>query len=277
MKQALTSNQATFNPQNFKNFAGALDAFLHRECPHLGGSRIRQVLVASINQMVLDFYPETSHLQPGQTPWVTVDKDEKSSYGKRISDTKLTNVVLDIVQPCDAADRANGKKLKDVKQEAVARLFTQAFEQGGCMTQAEVAVLLKLSASTVGKYLKSWELDHDCVIPTRGSIHDIGPTLTHKKIIIHKLFIDQKPVQQVCRETYHSPEAVLRYISTFKKVLLCRKNNFTPEETAYSINHSVRLVHEYLRIIDVYQNQGNILEKLLAFEAKIEEPDPYYH
>ena len=124
MKQELTSNQAAFNPQNFKNFAGALDAFLSQECPNLGGRRIRQVLVSSINQMVLDFYPETSHLQPGQTPWVTVDKDEKSSYGKRISDTRLTHVVLDIVQPRDAEDRANGKKLKTIKQEAVARLFT---------------------------------------------------------------------------------------------------------------------------------------------------------
>jgi DNA-binding CsgD family transcriptional regulator len=276
MNQQLSFAQATFGPQQFKTFEGALDAFLAQECPQLGGFRTRQVLTQSIGHMVREFYPETTHLQPGQTPWVTVAKDERAGYGKRIQQTRLTPVVLAVVQPHDAQERANGKKLREIKREATARLFTQAYEQGGCMTHAEVALLLKISAPTVSNYVRDWELEHHTVLPTRGSIHDMGPTLSHKKIIIHKLFIEQKSVQQVSRETYHSFEAIQRYISTFKRVLLCRQKGLSTDETAYTVKLSRRLVQQYEAIIEEYQNQAHILDRLLHYEAPIEEPDPYY-
>lgn len=79
------------------------------------------------------------------------------------------------------------------------------------LTNAEVALLLKLSAGTVGTYRREWEKEHEEPLPTRGSIHDMGPTLTHKKIILQKLIFEGNTVEAVCRETDHSPEAVLRY------------------------------------------------------------------
>ena len=126
------------------------------------------------------------------------------------------------VQCLVVSELANGKNLKDIKQEATVRLFQQAYEQGGCMTNAEVALLLKISPTTVSKYIRLWEECSNQVVPRRGSIHDMGPTLTHKRIIIHKLFIEKKPVQQVARETYHSFHAIQRYIGTFKQILLCK-------------------------------------------------------
>ena len=274
MKKHQTQNQATFAPQAYKTFEGSLEAFFAHECPQLGGFRTRQVLVSSISSMVRDFYPETTHLHIGQTPWVTVHKNEKASYGKRIKDTRLTQIVLDLVQAKDAQERAKGKKLRDIKKEAVARLFKQAYRQKGCLTNAEVAILLKISPSTVSKYTGEWELEHQSVLPRRGTIHDLGPTLTHKTIIIHKLFIEQKSVQQVSRETYHSPEAIQRYISTFRQVLLCRKKEFTTEQTAYVIRHTQRLVKEYEKIIEHYRQQGYIMDQLMAHPIDIENITP---
>ncbi len=34
--------------------------------------------------------------------------------------------------------------------------------------------------------------------------HDMGPTLSHKRIIVEKLFLGQEAVQQVMRETCNS-------------------------------------------------------------------------
>ena len=100
----------------------------------------------------------------------------------------------------------------------------QAYEQDGCLTNAEVAICWKfLPVAAVSNYIKEWEVENREVLPRRGSIHDMGPTLTHKKIIIEKLFIEQKTVQQVSRETLHSLPAIQRYISTFKQVLLCKQ------------------------------------------------------
>lgn len=108
--------------------------------------------------MVNGFYPETSHLRQGQIQWVTVDKDETSSYGKSMNNTRLKSVVLDLVRVEDIAERAGGKYLRDIKKEASVRLFKQADKQNGCMTNAEVAILLKLSPPTVSRYIRDHEL-----------------------------------------------------------------------------------------------------------------------
>jgi hypothetical protein len=270
MKNNLTANQATFNPQAYKSFEGALEAFFSSECPQLGGFRTRQVLVKSILDMVNKFYPETSHMRPGQVTWPTVHKNEKSSYGKSMKQTRLTTVILDLVQTSDAKDRADGKKLKTIKKEAVARLCKQSFEQEGCMTNAELAILLKISPATVSKYINEWETENKEVLPRRGSIHDMGPTLTHKKIIIEKLFIDQKAVGQVSRETYHSLPAIQRYISMFKQVLLCKRKGMSREEIAYALNRTKRLVKEYEVIIEEYKDKNYVMEDLLKFEVQVE-------
>ncbi len=270
MKKNIDANHATFCPQAYKCFEGALEAFFSYECPQIGGFRTRQVLVKSITDMVRKFYPETSHMQPGQVTWPTVHRDEFSSYGKSIKETRLTTVVLDLVQSQDAMDRAKGKKLRIVKKDAVARLCKQAFNQEGCLTNAELAILLKMSPSTVGKYIKEWEMENREVLPRRGSIHDLGPTLTHKTIIIEKLFIEQKTVQQVSRETCHSLPAIQRYISTFKQILLCKQKGMSIEETAFSVGRTIRLVKEYEKIIEEYREKNYVIEALLKSEIGIE-------
>ncbi len=270
MKQNLSANQATFSPQAYKTFEGALEAFLSSECPQLGGFRTRQVLAKSILDMVNQFFPETSHLRPGQITWPTVHRDERSSYGKSIRQTRLTTVKLDLVKSTDAQERAKGKKLRAIKKEAIARMCKQSYEQEGCMTNAELAILLKISPSTVGKYIKEWELDNHEVLPRRGSIHDIGPTLTHKKIIIEKLFIEQKTVQQVSRETYHSLAAIQRYIGTFKQVLLCKQKGMSRSEIAFALKRTERLIKEYEEIIDEYKEKNYVLEAMLNCEVDIE-------
>lgn len=270
MKKNISSSEATYTPQTHKTFEGALEAFFYSECPQLGGVRTRQVLVKIILDMVYRFFPETSHMRPGQIVWPTVHKDETSSYGKSIRQTRLTTVVLDLIQSKDAKDRAKGKKLREIKKEAIARMCQQSFEQGGCMTNAELAILLKISVGTVSNYIKEWEWQNKEVLPRRGSIHDIGPTLTHKKIIIEKLFLEQKTVQQVSRETYHSLAAIQRYISTFKQILLCRQKGMNTDEIAYAVKRTKRLVREYEEIIDEYKEKNYIMEALLNFEIGIE-------
>lgn len=268
MKNKQTHLQTTYHPQKFKTFAGALGAFFEQECPQMGGTRIRQVLVQAIQDMVHQFYPKTTHLRPGQVQWVTVDKDETSAYGKTIQQTRLKSVVLDLARERDVHERADGKRLRDLKKEAAVRLFKQADEQNGCMTNAEVAILLKISPCTVGKYIHEWEFETDELVPRRGTIHDMGPTLTHKKPIIRKLFLEGKSVGQVSRETRHSPDAIHRYIQNFKQVLLCRQKGLTEKETAFAVKISERLVREYDLLIDQFKEENVVLEGILQYVGK---------
>ncbi len=230
-----------------------------------GGSAVRKTLVDLIYGMVGEFFPETSHLRPGQTPWGTVDVKEKGNCGKAIRDTKLVPVTLDLVKVEGAKERAEGKKVSEVKRETAVRLCRQAYSQGGCLTLSEVAVLIKESSvATASKYIREYEAKTGEVVPYRGTIHDIGPTLTHKRIIIQKLFIEQQTVQQVMRETCHSSRAIERYITGFKQILLCHKKGMPLEEIAFAVHKTPRLVnkiHEHCR-----QIQGQRLYYWQAYE-----------
>jgi len=263
MKRRLDHAEANYGPQQYKNFAGALGVFFAQECPQLGGVRTRQVLVQAVTNLVHQFYPETTHLRAGQIQWTTVDRDEKASYGKTIQDTKLTSVVLDLVRPEDAGQRAKGKRLRDLKKEAVARLFQQAWHHGGCLTNAEVAILLKISDPTVSKYAREYEEEHQRLLPRRGTMHDLGPTITHKVQIVRKLFLEGKTVQQTMRETNHSAQAVHRYIRAFKQVLLCHRRRLNVGEIAYATKMTRRLVEEYLQLLQNLAKENRAVDRLL--------------
>lgn len=257
MSERIQNARDTFGPQMFKTFEGALNSFMESECPQLGGLRTRQTLVGAIAGLVHAHFPSTSHLGQGQIRWTAVHKDEKSSYGKTIGQSQLTPVVLDLLPAGEIEARAGGAKLRDIRIESVARLFTQAYQQSGVLTNAEVALLLKLSAGTVGTYRREWEKEHEKLLPTRGSIHDMGPTLTHKKIILQKLIFEGKTVEVVCRETDHSPEAVLRYATNFKQVLMCQSKGLDVTQTAFATKLSKRLIEEHRALADEYRRQYN--------------------
>jgi len=60
-------------------------------------------------------------------------------------------------------DRAQGKKLREIKKEATARLCQEAYAQNGCLTETELALMLKISPPTVGIYLREYEAEHQTV------------------------------------------------------------------------------------------------------------------
>ena len=173
--------------------------------------------------------------------------------------------------------RLNKKEQRKILAKGAAWAIGQGFgtkedleftEENGCMSNAEVAVLLKISPASVSKYLQQWEFEHDELVPRRGTIHDLGPTLTHKKPIIRKLFLEGKSVEQVARETRHSPEAIHRYIRNFKQVLLCQQKKLTEKETAFAIKISSRLVREYYALIEEFREQNSVLNEVLKYTNK---------
>ena len=101
-------------------------------------------------------------------------------------------------------------------------------------------------------------------LPTRGTIHDIGPSVTHKKKIIEKLFLEGKTVEDVMREASHSADAVHRYIVAFKQVVLCPKKGLHSGEIAFAVNMSIRLVEEYQRLIEAFAQRNPSFERSLG-------------
>jgi hypothetical protein len=233
-----------------KTFESALDVFFAREFPQVGGELVRPLIVNEIKKRVEQYYPLTSRMKMGQVMWVGVAKEEKQSYGKKLENTKLKPVVLDLCTTEDLEALFQKKKNREIKKELVARLYRQAFEQGACLTGTDVAALMKMSASTISKYAREYEKENDCLLPRRGTIHDIGRSITHKAVICRKVILEKKTIEETARETNHSVEAVSRYITNFKRIYKCLEKGLSINDTSFAIKVSKNLIMEYVSLID---------------------------
>ncbi len=165
-------------------------------------------------------------MRPGQTLWYAVDVKENSGYGKKIEESKIVPVILDLINE-DDIERYTQKISKRKRQiEVAVRLHNQAYTQGAVMTYADTAAVMRLSAGTVGSYIREYEKETGKMVPGRGNIHNMRPTLTHKRDICIKHLWEGKGVEQTARETLHSPSAVVRYANDFKRVYTCLKEGW---------------------------------------------------
>ena len=258
----------TYGPAAQKTFTGALEAFFSSEFPQLAGDRARRAVVQGIVDMVHRFFPATTNLRQGQTTWISVAKNEVSSYGKSITETRMVPVIVSLLAEDEAQQRRDGTRLRDIKRQAVARVCQEIDAQGGCVTASELAIMFKISPSTVGTYIAQWEAENGALLPRRGTIHDMGPTLTHKKEICRLLFIEGKTVSQVVNLTKHSTRAIDRYITNFRQVYTCKTKGLTVDETAHATKLSKRLVEEYHLLFAEYAITNARFDALLKDASK---------
>lgn len=236
-------------PQEKKGFSAALGQFLGREVPSLRGQLIREQIVKEICKLIDDYYPSTERMKMGQVVWYAVDVNEKAGYGKRLEDCKMRPVVLDLIHQSDIDDYFEGIAKRVRQKKITARLFKQAYDQSGVMTIADVSTIMRLSPNTISKYIKEYQYENHTVVPHRGTIHDLGRTLTHKRIICEKHLKEGKSIEQTARETYHSPQAVSRYVNDFNRVRECLKAGWSPEKISYATGLSQALTKEYVDLM----------------------------
>jgi hypothetical protein len=157
---------------------------------------------------------------------------------------------------------------RDIKREAVARACLEIDAQGGCVAASELAIMFKTTPTTVGKYIVQWEVENGKVLPRRGTIHDMGPTLTHKKEICRLLFIEGKTVSQVVNLTKHSTRSIDRYITNFRQVFTYKIKGLTVQETALATKLNKRLAEEHHRLFDEYAVTNAKFDALLKGLSK---------
>ena len=82
---------------------------------------------------------------------------------------------------------------------------------------------------------------------------DFGSTISHKVIIITKVYYEQKDPLQVAKEVRHTPKSVDRYLKDFHRVRESYRHN--PDQTFIQqvTGLSKRLVAEYIRLIKHFE------------------------
>jgi hypothetical protein len=222
---------------------------LQTEFPRTFGPTVTRLFVDQINQLYERCHPPLSRVKVGQALWLAVAANERPGRSKRIEDTRLVPVLLDLVTRQDIDDACAGVKPRQIRRAKIVRLFRQAHDQGAVLTEAEVGLLLHMGEREVSEEVTTWEKATSQSIPRRGTLHDLGRSVSHKAVICRKRLVEQKPTSQVAEETYHSPEEVEYYVQCFRRVQLCNDNGMSPEDIAQATGHTLFLVREYLELI----------------------------
>jgi hypothetical protein len=235
-----------------KTFRSALCHLLQTEFPGIFGPAVTQLFAERVEELFDQFHPDRSRLKVGQVVWAAVAADDPPARDKRIEQTRLVPVILDLVAPGDIEQMVAGARIAAIRRSRLIRLFHQAYQQGAVLSYSDVSLLMHLRVGTVSRYVLQHHVATKEVIPCRGTIHDLGRSITHKAIICYKRLVEKKTTSEVAAETHHTPESVERYVQTLRRVKLCTDAGMSADETSMAVGHSPSLVEEYLDLIRQY-------------------------
>jgi hypothetical protein len=262
------ATEALYRPQLAKTLPNVLSHWLAEEFPHLGGPKVRELFVTELLRLLEAHYVPAQRLQPGQTVWYAVDKTDRPHSGQTMAETRLVPVTLTLVTPDDIARLLQGEAAKTVRRDQVARLHREADAQGGVLAATDTGLLLGHSYRTINRDLRAYEQDHQCVLPRRGTVHDLGRAVSHKAVIVKKALLEGKQAPTVAWETAHSVSSVEVYLVDLMRVYISLKRRaMTVAETAFATGLSLSLVKEYAALI---QELGLNDERLPGIMAQLE-------
>lgn len=259
------SCERIYGPMLAKTFHNALTHWLGQEFPHLGGPKVRELFVTEAMHLIDTYYVPQARLQPGQTVWYAVDKTDLPHDGRSMAETRLVPVILTLVAREDIQRLVQGTSLPEVRRHVIARLHREADAQGGVLAETDTGLLLSHNPSTIGSAIRAYEQEHDCVIPRRGTVHDLGRSVSHKPLIARKALQEGKQAPVVAWETSHSMASTERYLVDLMRVYVSlKRHNMTVEETALTTGMSISLVKEYAALIDELNLNDDQLPSIMA-------------
>lgn len=237
-----------YRPMLRKTFEAAVTNFVTREFPFLQGTMIVTLFVKELKKIVEAYYPPIPYLRPGQMVWVAVDKKEKLGYKKTITETKIRPVVLTILDREDILKYMNRVPLDQIQRDAWARLLLEADEQGAVLSEIDISTIFKVYPDLISKGVRAYEKEHQTILPRRGTIHDLGRSVSHKATICRKKLTENKSTSQIAQETHHTPEAVDRYLKGLSQVIFCTERGMSIKDTSFITSMSEGLVKQYTKL-----------------------------
>lgn len=249
MRRAAPHRGLAYDASDRKTFRSALCHLLQTEFPGVFGPSVTQLFAERIDALFERFHPDRSRLRPGQVLWIAVAADDPPARNKRIEDTRLIPIVLDLVTAEDIAETIATGLRQETRSKKILRLFRQAYQQGAVLSYPDVSLLLHLQTSTISRTVLAHERQTKETIPRRGTIHDMGRSVSHKAVICHKRLVENKTTSQVATETFHDPEEVEYYVQCLRRIKLCSEAGMQLEDISQATGHSKSLTQEYLDLI----------------------------
>jgi len=244
-------------PDSERKYSSANDRFLKPTIVNFLVNELRYlgpVTAANVADEIIRIFeenvPQTDRLKHGQMLWNALDKNTRADSKNR----KYKSVVLSVVTEEDIKMFEQNKSIIDIRKQIIARIMKEAYQQGGILSTRDVGLILAKRCSTISNERIIYETENKTVLPHPGVLHDMGSTITHKKMIVHKYVAEKKATNIIAIETNHSQRAVDNYIKDYNRVktLLCDNKdvefiNLTTKIAKPVIKQYQNIYNEYVK------------------------------
>jgi hypothetical protein len=206
-------------------------------------------------------WEEPRVLQDGQIVFYAVTADAKP--GCEIDDCPKLRLVLTLVQR--GADlvvrRAHGASA--MRRQQIVRMAVEAKEQGGLLTQEDLALLLGCDVRTIRRDIHKLR-SQDITVPTRGTMRDIGPGVSHKIRAVQLWLSGNEPLE-VARRLNHALSSIERYVQTFCRVVYAQRRLRNILKTAMVVGISRTSAESYWNL------HWDLVEKDSFYRERLDE------
>jgi len=204
-------------------------------------------------------------VRPGQVRLVV--SSLKAPFGPPLAEADKVEVTLTVDAGVEDAEVKAQQGAEGLRQGQILRLTEEALEQGGVLSQEDLARALSVAARTIRRDVRVLKAEGH-LVQTRGVVKGVGRGQTHKVRII-ELWLDREGYDKIGRWVHHSPQAIKRYVSTFLRVVVLHWQGTPEEEIAFLTQSSVRLVKEYLALYEAAMGKPHRREKLEEELARV--------
>jgi hypothetical protein len=185
----------------------------------------------------------------GQMRLTAVSAAESS--GKPLSAMKKVSVVATVDGGLEDLEVLKQFGVAGLRRVRVLRMTEEAIDQGGALTQEDLARLCQSDVRTIRRDLVVLRAEGHWV-PTRGTVKEIGRGQSHKAKIV-EMYLQRMTYSEIVRRARHAASSVKRYVETFGRVVvLWEKGVRDAGEIGFVVGVSARLAREYLTLRERY-------------------------
>jgi hypothetical protein len=232
--------------------------------------RVSRELLNAAQEMLIGSVP-TRAMRPGQVRLVVASL--RAPFGPPLAETDKVEVTLTVDTGEPDAQVKTREGAERLREGRILRLTEEALEQGGVLTQEDLARALSVDARTIRRSVAALKAEGH-LIQTRGAIQGVGRCQSHKVRII-ELWLEREGYEQIARWVHHTPRSIQRYVSTFLRVVVLWRKETAVSEIAFLTRSSQRLVQEYLGVYEAAmgdrRHRAKLEEELARVTAEAEQ------